>query len=177
VIGKKAAENLKGKMDYDAQLKVQTYLDGELPPSEAREVANFLARDKEAVALLAELRNTRQALVGTEIGVTLPESREFFWSKIQRDILFQEKTQPAKRPVSFFTGWKRLLVPVGAVSALCVAALITLFGGSPASTIETAVADPNAFTYHDFSTGTTLVWFSYPAEDNSVDAIPPATIQ
>jgi hypothetical protein len=174
VIGKKAAENLKGKMDYDAQLKVQTYLDGELPAPEAREVANFLARDKEAVALLAELRNTRQAMVGTEIGVTLPESREFFWSKIQRDILVQEKAQPARRPVSFFTGWKRFLVPLGAVSALCLAALITL-SGSRVSMIETAVADPNAFTYHDFSTDTTLVWFSYPAEDDH--AVPATTIQ
>jgi hypothetical protein len=175
VIGRKAAENLKGKMDYDAQLKVQTYLDGELPPPEAREVANFLARDKEAVALLAELRNTRQALVGTEIGVTLPESREFFWSKIQRDILSQEKGQPAKRPVSFFTGWRRFLIPLGAVSALCLAVLMTLSGGSGVSLVETAVADSNAFTYHDFSTGTTLVWFSYPAEDDA--AAPATTIQ
>ena len=162
-------------MDYDAQLKVQTYLDGELPASEARDVANFLARDQEAVALLAELRNTRQALVGTEIGVTLPESREFFWSKIQRDILSQERGQPAKRPVSFFTGWRRFLIPLGAVSALCLAALITLSGGSGVSLVETAVADPNAFTYHDFSTDTTLVWFSYPAEDDH--AAPATTIQ
>ena len=55
-------------MDQNIQLKVQTYLDGELPPDETREIANLLARDREAVELLNELRNTRQSLVGTEIG-------------------------------------------------------------------------------------------------------------
>ena len=66
-------------MDYEAQLKLQAHLDGELPEGEAREVTNWLARDREAVALYGELRNTRQALVGYEVGVALPESREFFW--------------------------------------------------------------------------------------------------
>ena len=30
-------------MDYEVQLKVQAYLDGELPEGEAREIANLLA--------------------------------------------------------------------------------------------------------------------------------------
>jgi len=73
-------------MDYEVQLKIQAYLDGELPETEAREIANLLAKDKEAVALHSELRNTRQSLSGFEVGVELPESRDFFWSKIKRDI-------------------------------------------------------------------------------------------
>jgi len=157
-------------MNYDIQLKVQTYLDGELPEDEAREVANLLARDQEAVALMGELRNTRQALVGSEIGITLPESREFFWSKVEREILRQENAQPQVRSTPFLARWRRLLIPAGALSALALAAFITLSGGSPVSTVETAIADPGAFTYHDFSTGTTLVWFSYPAEDDVVNA-------
>ena len=55
-------------MDYDAQLKLQALLDGELPEAEASEVANWLARDREAAALLEELRNTREALAGFEAG-------------------------------------------------------------------------------------------------------------
>ncbi len=162
-------------MDYDTQLKVQTYLDGELPEEESREMANVLARDREAVALLAELRNTRQALVGSEIGITLPESREFFWSKVQRDIEFQERrdgqpqleSKPALSLGSLLRSWRRVLIPAGALSALVLAAIITLSSGGTVSLIETAVTDPGAFTYHDFSTGTTLVWFSYPAEDDN----------
>jgi anti-sigma factor RsiW len=164
-------------MDYDTQLKVQTYLDGELSPVESREIANLLARDRDAVALLGELRNTRQALVGTEIGVLLPESREFFWSKIERDIKFQEKRDAQSQAVSafslgdFFHSWRRLFVPAAALSALALAAIMTLSSGSHVSLVETAVADPGAFTYHDFSTGTTLVWFSYPAEDNDNSSV------
>jgi len=73
-------------MDYNAQLKLQALLDGELPEAEASEVAKWLARDREAAALLEELRHTGAALKGAEMGVRLPESREFFWSKVQREI-------------------------------------------------------------------------------------------
>src|SRR5881227_3547902 len=107
-------------MNYEAQLKVQAYLDGELPEAEAREVANWLAKDREAVALHAELRNTRQAMVGFEIGVTLPESREFFWSKIEREIQRQE--QPARQPqsVPFLARLQRFLMPASAVAVLAL---------------------------------------------------------
>jgi len=161
-------------MDQNIQLKVQTYLDGELPPDETREIANLLARDREAVELLNELRNTRQSLVGTEIGITFPESREFFWSKVKREIEFQEQraaqvheqARPGISVGSLLRSWRRLLVPLGAVSALALAAVITVSSGKHVSLVETAIADPGAFTYHDFSTGTTLVWFSYPADDD-----------
>ena len=85
-------------MDYDAQLKLQAFLDGELPEAEASEVANWLARDREAAALLEELRNTRDALAGFEAGIQLPESREFFWSKVQREIQRLETPAPRARP-------------------------------------------------------------------------------
>ncbi len=164
-------------MDYEAQLKLQAYLDGELPEAEAREVANWLARDRDAVALHAELRHTREALVGFELGVTLPESREFFWSKIEREIRRLEPPEQPVRPTPFLTAWRRFLVPAAAVAVAAVAVLAGVFGGSRASLGETAVADPAAFTYHDYSTGTTLVWFSYPAEDELADNAPAARVQ
>ena len=42
-------------IDHDAEIKLQAYLDGELPEAQGREVANWLARDSEAVGLLGEL--------------------------------------------------------------------------------------------------------------------------
>ena len=51
-------------MDYKAQLKLQALLDGELPEGEASAVAQWVAQDREAEALLEELRNTRGALAG-----------------------------------------------------------------------------------------------------------------
>ena len=49
-------------MTEEQQLKLQAFVDGELPEADAREVAAHVARDAEAADLLAELRHTRQAL-------------------------------------------------------------------------------------------------------------------
>ena len=157
-------------MDYEAQLKLQAYLDGELPEGEARVVANQLARDQEATALLGELRQTRKAVAGFEEGIRLPESREFYWSKIQRRIEHLEAPAPqAVRTPSWFARLRYLLVPT---AGLAVVALIAYLG-SPFGTLtpgmETALADSGAFTYHDFSAGVTLVWLSYPAENEPAD--------
>jgi anti-sigma factor RsiW len=159
-------------MDHNAQLKLQAFLDGELPETEASEVTNWLARDREAAALLEELRNTRGALAGAETGVRLPESREFFWSKVEREI--RRLDAPAAKPArqSYFTLFRRFLVPASAVAVVLIAGLVLNRSASPsahpsATVVETALADSGAFTYRDYSAGTTLVWLSYPA-DNEV---------
>jgi hypothetical protein len=41
-------------------------------------------------------------------------------------------------------------------------------GGSDSS-IETAVEDSGTFTYHDHAAGVTLVWLSYPADNEVAD--------
>ena len=155
-------------MDYDAQLKLQAFLDGELPEGEASKVTNWVARDREAAALLEELRNTRGALAGFEAGIQLPESREFFWSKVQREIQRLEARDPIPAPTSFFAPWRRFLLPASALALALVVGVVLL---RPATTpgIETALADAGAFTYRDYSAGTTLVWLSYPAENEVAD--------
>ncbi len=159
-------------MDYNAQLKLQAWLDGELPKAEAGEVTNWVGRDREAAALLGELRRTREALTGAETGLRLPESREFFWSKIQREIQRLEAPAPKPARPSYLAILRRFLVPASAVAVVVIAGLMLLqppgLGGrAPATVVETAVADSGAFTYRDYSSGATLVWLSYPA-DNEV---------
>jgi anti-sigma factor RsiW len=159
-------------MDYDAQLRLQAFLDGELPEAEANEVAAWLARDRAAAALLEELRHTRGALAGFEAEVRLPESREFFWSKIEREIQRLETPAPQAAPMPLFALLRRFLIPASAIAILVVAGVVLTrpsgpSGLTPAAEIETALADSGAFTYHDYSAGTTLVWLSYPA-DNEV---------
>ncbi len=166
-------------MDIEVELKLQAYLDGELTESESREVAKLLAQDQQAVLLLAELRNTRQALAGFEKGVTLPESREFFWSKIEREISrLEAPARPVEKP-SLLAGWRRLLVPAGAVAALMTVVFIAIgpFGaGTPAET-EVIRDDSGAFTYRDENAQATLVWVSYPAENEVADSQPGATLE
>jgi len=161
-------------MDHDAQLKLQAWLDGELPEAEAREVADWLARDHEAAALAEELRNTRDVLAGFESDVRLPESREFFWSKIEREIVRQEASAPsAPAPkVSWVALFRRFLVPASAVAFVAIVGLLLVRPAGPSgrpmsAETETTLADAGAFTYRDFAAGTTLVWLSYPA-DNEV---------
>src|SRR6516165_10549542 len=122
-------------MDDKAQLKLQAYLDGELPEGEARELATGLAQDQEAAALLAELRQTRDAIAGSEQVRALPESREFYWSKIQRAIERAEAPAPQPAGVSGWVGaLRRFLVPVTGLALLDEAGFIATRGtGEPTS--------------------------------------------
>jgi len=161
-------------MDYKAQLKLQAWLDGELPPGEASEVARWAAEDREAAALVEELRTTRGVLAGFEADVRLPESREFFWSKIEREIQRLEKPAPQPARESYLARIPRILVPVSAVAAvLTVGLLLNQLAGPPrgaaATEIETALSDSGAFTYRDFSAGVTLVWLGYPADNEAAE--------
>ena len=151
--------------DHESELKLQAFLDGELPEGEAREVVALLARDREAAGLLAELKFSRQALSGFDRSIRLPESREFFWSKIQREIEKHPVETMAAPKTSWFAQLRRMLVPATAFALVCLAGVVVLRHGGGVSGAETSVAAPGAFTYRDFDTGTTLVWLPYPAED------------
>src|SRR5438874_12013740 len=93
-------------MKHEEQLKLQAYLDGELSGREARAVAKLVALDARAQTLLAELRFTKASLAVNEPEIKLPESREFYWSKIEREIQRLE-TVPATRGTYWFTWWRR----------------------------------------------------------------------
>jgi anti-sigma factor RsiW len=168
-------------IDQEQKLKLQAFFDGELSEREAREVANWLARDSEAAQLHAEMKNTRQALAGFEAGIKLPESREFFWSKIERDILraeaAQAKVSDEVATFSFLALLRRSLMPAAALAALVVA-LIVVIDRSPAmADLETTTADGGALTYRNYESGTTLVWLTYPAENGLADNPGVGTIQ
>ena len=166
-------------MTEEQQLKVQSFLDGELPEGEAREVVSLIARDEEAKALHAELKNTRRAVKDSEANVRLPESREFFWSKIAREIERLEPTPESKPSVSLFDHLRRLLVPMSAAAVILIAGLIAFRPAGPGHSTEEemAMADSGAFTYHDYSAGMTLVWLPFPAENDLAQNSSPATIQ
>lgn len=112
--------------DYHAQLKVQAYLDGELPETEARQVEAWLAQDAELRDLLSELRCTRDALRGHEPEVKLPVPQELYWSGIARAIeqaeaaRRREEESPGRRWLAW---WQRFLAPAAAVAAVAMLAV------------------------------------------------------
>jgi len=152
-------------MKEDLQLKLQAYLDGELPATECPEVEALLAQDANARALLAELRNTSSALKGYEADLKLSESRDFYWSKIRRAISQPVTGEPVGR-LSLGAWLRRILVPAGAFAAITIAVLLALPQPKGSGASFTDVTDSVAFTYHNYDTGATLVWLDYPAEND-----------
>jgi anti-sigma factor RsiW len=173
-------------MNEEQQLKLQAFLDGELPEREAREILAWTQRDREATALLAELKNTRQALVKSESYLSVPESRDFFWSKIEREIQRLEPQTTSAPNVSIFAALRRFLLPASAVAALVIAGLFAHFNApkviienvadADTPSVETTLANSDATTYRDASEGTTLVWFSSAADDNPAQNKGPSAI-
>lgn len=155
------------------QLQLQAYLDGELGWLATWRVQRRLAADPEARALVARLETLKRAIVENEPERAVNESREFYWSKIARQIQHMQPQQPEPARPLQPDFWPRRLF-VHALATACVALLIGLavvhFTGRTNYTVGmhevvVAVADPGAITYRDHATGVTLVWFSYPAQN------------
>ncbi|HTG44562.1 MAG TPA: hypothetical protein VK633_08520 [Verrucomicrobiae bacterium] len=161
-------------MKSDTQLKVQAYLDNELSPNEARKVAGLISSDREAQELYNELKDTREILTHHEPALKLEESREFYWSKIQRQIESSEREPetPAASP-----WWIRLLAPVvgtAALFALLLAVMnpsqrvlnrseVDLAGASTSGfvhEVEELAPDVSTITFRSEAEGVTVVWVS-----------------
>ena len=167
-------------MTEEQQLKLQAFLDGELPESDRREMAAWLAQDADASALLGELTNTRNALkdfaqpgtagVPAAWDIKLPDSREFYWSRIKREIE-RRAPEPVAAPKASWSTWlRRVLMPLGTMAALALVGIVVIhtFSGSQHPSPMTAnvmLGDASAFTYRDDAQDMTVVWLSYPAEN------------
>jgi anti-sigma factor RsiW len=153
-------------MKEDLKFQLQAYLDGELPSGEIKAVRDLLAADAAARDLFAELTNTRAALAAHESTIKLPETREFYWSKIQRQIEREEKVIPVANPSPFFVWLRRSLASAVAVAAVFLGVMLVQQQMlTPAYVADSSFADSETFTYRDYDSGTTLVWLTYPAEN------------
>ena len=154
--------------NHDSELKLQAYLDGELSGREAAEVKALLERDADGQALLAELRNTKTAMAQGEAELKLPESHEFFWSKVQREIERQEKAVAPAPKMSWISWVRHHLVSVGGAVALTCVMGVMLFssGNGPLAEMEMTSDDMGAYTFRDQQAKMTVVWF-YDKSDDS----------
>jgi anti-sigma factor RsiW len=168
-------------INHDSQLKLQAFLDGELSAREAEEVQRWLAKDQEAQLLLAELQNTNASLVGYEAEIKLPESREFFWSRIQREIERQTPA-PVSKPSFSLAGWlQRHLVPASGLGVALLAILLVVqlhpASASQLGEMELSSNDMGAVTFRNQEEKVTVVWlydrsdseFTDPAVFASID--------
>jgi len=113
-------------MNVERQLKLQAWVDGELPEAEARQVAELIGRDREAQAVVDELRMAKTILAHNEPELKLPERGEFYWSKIQREIQRLEKAETESRPISWTFSWRRLLAPLSGMALIAFLSVLSL---------------------------------------------------
>jgi anti-sigma factor RsiW len=123
--------HFRNYMDRKQQLKIQAYLDGELSSWQASRVARLLESDADARALWEELRYTHNALTANPPEMKLPESREFFWNKIQNQIERECEIPRAPAPRPWAARLVRYFAPLAGVAALVV---IAVFSGKQAAT-------------------------------------------
>jgi len=155
-------------INHEKELKLQAYLDGELSADEAKATADLLGRDAGAQALCQELRVAKSLLAGNELERKLPESREFYWSKIQRQIDRAESMQAdGLTEPSASHWWPRFLAPAGVLAALAVFVAVVLRspeGGGPflalddSHEIETPLEETSSFSFRSEAAAMTVVW-------------------
>jgi len=138
-------------MNAELMLKVQAWVDGELPASEATRIAELVRTDTAAAALAAELKMTRGFLAGNEPEATLPESREFHWSKIQRAIERAEAEPATRQPLPWLAALRRFLVPVSGVAFVAFLTVVSIgvFNrGTPNGTGEELLVEEETLSRH-----------------------------
>ena len=152
-------------MKTENLLKLQAYLDDELTAQESRQVSKWLASDPDAQAVCRQLREAKTLLAGNEWPVRVPETREFYWSKIERRIVRLEAAADSESAPAAAPWWVRLAAPLAGVAVLIilVLALVKPFSGAGALAgyfheIETPLEESNAISFHSQAAGMTVVW-------------------
>lgn len=128
-------------MNTREQELVQAWVDGELDPADAREAARLVETDPACRTLAENLRAFSGLLRDHEPARPVPETREFYWSRIRRGIEQAERTAARPQP-SPLRRWLPWLIPAGA-AALAVSLMMRPPAGpsdSPATAIATATA-------------------------------------
>ena len=157
-------------MNRDTQLKVQAYLDNELSSGDARSVSKLISSDTYARELYQELKATKEMVMENEPIIPLPESRDFYWSQIQRRIAAAER-QPVAPPLRPW--WLRIMAPALGTAAL-FALLLTVVDTNkqkPIVASQTARAsdplhqleqssDVSTITFRSEAEGVTVVWIT-----------------
>jgi anti-sigma factor RsiW len=116
-------------------LNLQAYVDGELDAVQRAELEKYLTKDADARTLVTGLQQLSTLLKAGEPVAKVPDTREFYWSQIQRRIKAQEKRQPqSTEPARRAIQWLRWLVPSLGVAA---AAVVTAMAATAAAPVDT----------------------------------------
>ena len=164
-------------MNQETQFKLQAYLDGELSDREAQRLAELAADNTEAKNLVAELSMAKTILAGNEPALSLPESREFYWSKIHREIQRAEQLQPRPENGPLF-GWRKYLAPLAGTALVVFLGIgmvrfANLTGLDDSNRhlaeVENLSEDTGSFSFRSHSENMFVVWVYDKDQDNATD--------
>lgn len=153
-------------MNEERALKLQAYLDGEMAENEVADFEASLARDPELQALQSELSFVSKALRDSDPVVAVPESREFYFSQIQRRIEAAEAASD-RETVGAGAGWmswlRRAMLPLSGVAAACLMLVVSLREGTlPVRSFheetESPIEETAAVTFRSEAEKVTIVW-------------------
>lgn len=112
-------------MNWDQQLELQAWVDGELSEKDARRVESLVQTDPEARALVNELKMAKAFLSANEPVVTVPESREFYWSQIRRRIESSETIREPAADAPLLHWWRRLVTPLSGLALVALLGVVS----------------------------------------------------
>jgi anti-sigma factor RsiW len=111
------------KLEHTLELELQAWVDGELSPRDASRVAALVDASPEMGALANELRTTAAFVSANEPEARLADSRDFYWSKIRREIERGEAVRPSAPGFDWQSLWRRLSTPLSGLALVAVLAL------------------------------------------------------
>lgn len=112
-------------MNWEQQLELQAWIDGELSARDARRVAVFAESNADARLLVDELRMAKAFISSNETEVTVPETREFYWSQVQSRIERAESVSETSSVLSWPFVLRRLVSPLSGLALVAFLAVVS----------------------------------------------------
>ncbi len=149
----------------DVSLKIQACVDGEASAAERSEIERRIAANPAERQLAEGLKAVSALLKANEPVAAVPETREFYFSKIARQIE-AEKRKAERVPVENTASWfqwarKHFVGLAGSgFAALLALALFAMPGGVGAreGEVDLASDEMGSYTYRDQQQEVTMVW-------------------
>jgi len=108
-------------MTDEEKLKLQAFIDGELPSHEEPEVSDWIKSNPEAQELCEELNTVKILLNAGEKPLQIENTREFYWDQINRiiePVSGETHLHKAEIVSPWMTWCRQWLVPVGGLATI-----------------------------------------------------------
>lgn len=128
------------------RLNIQAWLDGEIAPKKAAEIAELVKTNAFVRDLAKELKAVESTMKMGEKPIFVDDTREFYWEQIKRQISAEEPMPVAKIEPNLVSdhagGLMRWLIPVGSLAVIfsIMINFDSINSANPAQSLDEVVA-------------------------------------